>query len=108
MFIKVTDAATGKPVLLNVNCVSKFEHLDEPGAASCACLATGERARIVEPLREIERLLYITGATDDRLPPVDIDDLCNQLNEAMAKKEAADAEAKHQHNERLKASGWRK
>jgi hypothetical protein len=47
MFIKVTDAATGKPVLLNVNCVSKFEHLDEPGAACFACLTTED-----QPLEE--------------------------------------------------------
>lgn len=92
MFIKVTDAATGMPVLVNTGNVSKFEHSDNPDAVSVAFFVCGDCAHIKESLPEIEGALHYAGQFEALPPPVDIDHTRKQLAEAIAAKTQADAD----------------
>ncbi len=96
MFIKVTDAVTGMPVLVNTDNVSKFEHSDNPDAVSVAFFVCGDCAHIKESLPEIERRLFIVGEFETVPQPFDWKKAHARLDEAIAAKQQAEAEVKRQ------------
>ena len=92
MFIKVTDAATGKPVMLNSGSVAEFKYSDTPNGGTFAFFIGGHCSHIKESLPEIEGALHYAGQFEALPPPVDIDHTRKQLAEAIAAKAQADAD----------------
>ena len=92
MFIKVTDAATGMPVMLNGGSVAEFKYSDTPNGGTFAFFIGGHCSHVKESLQEIEGALHYAGQFEALPPPVDIDHTRNQLAEAIARKAQTDAD----------------
>lgn len=92
MFIKVTDAQTGKPVMLNSGNVAEFKCSDNHDGGTFAYFVGGHCSYVKEALHEIKGALHYAGQFEALPPPAEIDRIRARLNEAIAAKEQADAD----------------
>ena len=61
MFIKLTDAATGMPVMLNSSNVAEFKYNNTPNGGTFVFLIGGHFAHVKESMLEIEDALDYAG-----------------------------------------------
>lgn len=92
MFIKVTDAATGMPVMLNSGSVAEFKYSDTPNGGTFAFFIGGHCSHIKEPLPEIERALHYAGQFELLPPPFAFEHMRALIDKALDAKAQADAD----------------